>query len=133
YEHGHEIGNHTYNHLDLTKQTYEEITNQYKNTDEALIEAIGEPSTVFRPPYGAKNESVESIIPIPIVNWTIDTNDWKHRDSDQILQIIKENLQNDSIILMHDIHASTANGLEAVLQYLTEEGYHFVTVSEILP
>lgn len=132
YEAGHEIGNHTYNHLDLTTLTAEQIMNQYEQTDDAIMEAIGQPSTVFRPPYGAKNPSVEDLIPIPMVNWTLDTNDWKHKNEEQTLQQIKDNIHDDAIVLMHDIHASTANGLEAILEYLTDEGYHFVTVSEMM-
>lgn len=130
---GHEIGNHTWTHPVLTKMTPGAIQKEYESTEQALVKAIGENSTVFRPPYGAINDSVRKLIPIHSVNWTIDTLDWKHRDPAKLLPMLKEALHNNSIVLMHDIHQSTADGLEPVLSYLQSEGYEFLTITEILP
>ncbi|MNH38736.1 Peptidoglycan-N-acetylglucosamine deacetylase [compost metagenome] len=69
---------------------------------------------------------------MPSILWSIDTLDWKHRNSDKILAYVKASAKDGSIILMHDIHKSTANGLENVILYLQKQGYEFVTVSEIL-
>ncbi|KYG90087.1 1,4-beta-xylanase [[Bacillus] sp. KCTC 13219] len=132
YNAGHEVGNHSWSHPVLTKLTSKQVLAEYNSTEQAIKQAIGQSATVFRPPYGATNQRVNGLIPIPSVNWTIDTLDWKHRDAKQLLPIIKNHMHNNAIILMHDIHASTADGLEAVLQYLIEEGYTFVTVSEVL-
>ncbi|MEC1178593.1 polysaccharide deacetylase family protein [Metasolibacillus meyeri] len=132
YDAGHEVGNHTWSHPVLTKLTSKQVLSEYNSTEQAIQQAIGQSATVFRPPYGATNQRVNGLIPIPVVNWTIDTLDWKHRDAKQLLPIIKNHMHNNAIILMHDIHVSTAEGLEDVLQYLSEEGYTFVTVSEIL-
>lgn len=132
YDAGHEVGNHSWSHPVLTKLTSKQVLAEYNSTDQALQQAIGQSATVFRPPYGATNQRVNGLIPIPVVNWTIDTLDWKHRDAKQLLPVIKNHMHNNAIILMHDIHASTADGLEDVLKYLTEEGYTFVTVSEVL-
>ncbi len=87
---------------------------------------------MFRPPYGAKNSQVVSVIDLPVIMWTIDTMDWKYRDSSNLLPMVKKSMHNNAIILMHDIHQSTADGLESVLKYLHEQGYEFVTVSELL-
>ncbi|WP_042470496.1 polysaccharide deacetylase family protein [Bacillus ndiopicus] len=132
YNAGHEVGNHSWSHPVLTKLTSKQVLSEYNSTEQAINQAIGQSATVFRPPYGATNQRINGLIPIPVVNWTIDTLDWKHRDAKQLLPIIKQHMHNNAIILMHDIHASTADGLEPVLQYLTEEGYTFVTVSEVL-
>ena len=129
---GHEIGNHTWNHPVLTKLESAQILREFNSTEEAIFNVLGQHSTVFRPPYGAMNERVKGLIPIPAVNWTIDTLDWKHRDASQLLPIIQHSMHNNAIILMHDIHQSTADGLESVLVYLQQEGYEFLTVSEIL-
>lgn len=133
YDAGHEIGNHTWTHPVLTKMTPGAIQKEYESTEQAIVNAIGENSTVFRPPYGAINDSVRKLIPIHSVNWTIDTLDWKHRDPEKLLPMLKEALHNNSIVLMHDIHQSTADGLEPVLSYLQSEGYEFLTITEILP
>ena len=129
---GHEIGNHTWTHPLLTKLSAEDITKEFESTEQAIVNAIGEHSTLFRPPYGAIDDSVRVLIPRQSINWTIDTLDWKHRNPSNLLPIIQESLHNNSIVLMHDIHQSTADGLESVLKYLQSEGYEFVTVSEIL-
>lgn len=132
-ENGHELGNHTWTHPVLTKMSPADIEKEYNSTEEAIIHATGEHSTVFRPPYGAINEEVRNIIPCKSINWTIDTLDWKYHDSEKLFPMVKKALHNNAIVLMHDIHQSTADGLEPVLAYLQEEGYEFLTVSEILP
>lgn len=133
YEAGHEIGNHSWNHPVLTKLSSKQVLEEFNSTEKAILEATGKQATLFRPPYGATNQRVNGLIPIPIVNWSIDTLDWKYRDAEKLLPSVKNHMHNNSIILMHDIHPSTANGLESVLKYLHNEGYEFVTVSEILP
>lgn len=130
-EAGHELGNHTWNHPDLTKATPEKIALEINNTSNAIEEASGSKPTVFRPPYGAVNNSVRAQTTMPIVLWDVDTLDWKYRDADHLLNHVKKHVKNGSTILMHDIHMSTAQGLDAVLAFLQEEGYTFVTVSEL--
>lgn len=130
---GHEIGNHTWNHPVLTKLPMETVLKEYAATSAEIQLAIGQDATVFRPPYGATNEAINAEIPIPVVLWSIDTMDWKHRNSQQLLVYVQNNLHNNAIVLMHDIHQSTADGLDAVLSYLQGQGYEFVTVSEIMP
>jgi len=130
---GHEIGNHTWNHPVLTKMPMEQVLKEYTSTANEIELALNQGATVFRPPYGATNADIDAQIPVPVVLWSIDTLDWKHRNSQLVLTYIKNNLHNNAIVLMHDIHQSTADGLDAVLAYLQSEGYEFVTVSEILP
>lgn len=129
---GHEVGNHTWNHPVLTKLSAEQVSKEYASTAGAITQAIGQGPTVFRPPYGATNDTVNAQIPVPVILWSIDTMDWKHRNAQQLLPYVQNNLHNNAIVLMHDIHQSTADGLEAVLAYLQSQGYEFVTVSEIM-
>ncbi|AHN20367.1 polysaccharide deacetylase family protein [Lysinibacillus varians] len=130
---GHEIGNHSWNHPVLTKMPMDQVLKEYTSTANEIELAINQGATVFRPPYGATNDDINAKIPVPVVLWSIDTLDWKHRNSQLLLTYIKKNMHNNAIVLMHDIHQSTADGLDAVLAYLQSEGYEFVTVSEILP
>lgn len=132
YNSGHEIGNHTWNHANLTRLSSKQIASQLERTNNAIYNAIGEYPTVFRPPYGAKNNQVVKASDVPVVMWSIDTLDWKYRNSNKLLPMVKSNMHNNAIILMHDIHQSTANGLDSVLNYLDQAGYEFVTVSEVL-
>lgn len=128
---GHELGNHTWNHADLTKLSPERITKEIEKTSEIIEEVTGQKVDAFRPPYGAVNDTVHNITGLPIVLWDVDTLDWKYRDSARLLQVVKEHVKDGSIILMHDIHQSTADGLDAVLNYLENSGYDFVTVKEL--
>lgn len=132
YDAGHEIGNHTSNHKKLTALSISGVRQEVNGTSNAIYAAIGQYPTVFRPPYGATNEQVRSVMTIPSILWSIDTLDWKHHNPDKILAYVKASVKDGSIILMHDIHQTTANGLDNVLLYLQKQGYEFVTVSEIL-
>lgn len=128
---GHELGNHTWNHPDLTKADMEKVRNEINRTSTMIETVTGTKATAFRPPYGAVNQKVRSQTDLPVVLWDVDTLDWKHRDPNQLLVKVKENTKDGSIILMHDIHQATADGLDDVLAYLQSEGYIFVTVSEL--
>ena len=129
---GHEIGNHTYNHPKLTTLTDKEIQTQIQSTNTLVKSVTGNNTTVFRPPYGSYNKTVINQLNVPNVLWTIDTLDWKHHDPKKTVQIINTNVKNGSIILMHDIHQTTADALDSVISTLQKQGYEFVTVSEIL-
>ena len=130
-EAGHEIGNHTWNHPDLTKASVKKINKEITSTSSIIKDVTGKKATVFRPPYGAENDFVRAQTDLPSILWDVDTMDWKYRSADQLLMQVKKNTKDGSIILMHDIHQSTADGLDAVLAYLKSEGYTFVTVSEL--
>ncbi|WP_155592281.1 polysaccharide deacetylase family protein [Lysinibacillus cavernae] len=132
YAAGHEIGNHTFDHKKLTTLSIAGVKQEVNGTSNAIYAAIGQYPTVFRPPYGAMNDQVRSVMTIPSILWSIDTLDWKHHNADKILAYVKASVKDGSIILMHDIHQTTANGLENVILYLQKQGYEFVTVSEIL-
>lgn len=132
FNQGHEIGNHTWNHKQLTKISDADIKEEIDSVNQRLEGIIGESATVFRPPYGATNNHVESFLTVPSVLWTIDTLDWKTKDKEAILAEVKENLKPGAIILMHDIHATTIDALELVLPYLEEQGYQSVEVSKVL-
>ena len=128
---GHELGNHTWNHKDITSLGKAEIIQEIEMTNEVIQNATGEQPTVFRPPYGAINDPVLDILGLPTVLWTIDTLDWKSHNPNKVLSIVKENISDGSVILMHDIHESSVEAVELLLEFLEEEGYEFVTVSEL--
>ncbi|MFC0015006.1 MULTISPECIES: polysaccharide deacetylase family protein [Allobacillus] len=130
-EKGHELGNHTWTHKDLTTLGQEEISEEVAVTNEVIRNATGEEPTVFRPPYGAVDDHVREVLGLPPTFWTIDTLDWKSRDPNQIVKIVEDNVRDGSVILMHDIHETTVTAVERILSSLEKEGYEFVTVSEI--
>lgn len=128
---GHEIGNHTWSHSNLTELKEGEVEEEITYTNEAVYRIIGKKPAVFRPPYGSLNDLIRQQIKMKIVLWSADTFDYKSKDADLILEEVSNKVHDKAIILMHDIYPSTADGLESVLQYLQEQGYTFVTVSEL--
>ncbi|MFS0782798.1 polysaccharide deacetylase family protein [Bacillus sp. 1P06AnD] len=129
---GHEIGSHTWSHVFLPKLSYEDLLQQIYKTSEVITKTIGHPPTVLRPPYGAYNDQLKEALNVPIVNWNVDTLDWKIRNSQNIKRIVNQNAGSGSIVLMHDIQQATVEALDGILNTLKQQGYRFVTVSELL-
>ena len=129
---GCEIGNHTWSHVNLSKSSTATISQQIHSTNVAVYNATGKYPTLYRPPYGAYNNVVLNTVAMPAIMWSVDTLDWKTRNSAKTLESIKKDARNGSIILMHDIHSPTADAVENVVKYLYLSGYQLVTVSELL-
>lgn len=129
---GCEIGNHTWGHAKLTSSSSDEIKSQISQTNTAVYEITGVYPKLFRPPYGAYNGSVLSAANMPAIMWSVDTLDWKTRNTEKTVLSVKNSVKDGSIILMHDIHAPTAPAAVQIIPYLLKQGYQLVTVSELL-
>jgi peptidoglycan/xylan/chitin deacetylase (PgdA/CDA1 family) len=127
---GHEIGNHSWSHQDLSKLSPAAIEKDIARAQN-VITATGVPAPrLFRPPYGAIDSVVRSHIPMTVVSWNIDPEDWR-ADTPEIIDHVLTHAKPGAIIDLHDIYPETAHALESILQEL-ERRYHFVTVSELL-
>ncbi len=129
---GHEIANHTYSHETLTKLSLDEAKEQIEKADAAIEAVLGYSSKVCRAPGGSINEKTATYIGKPFIDWTVDTNDWKYRDPEHVWTFIARNAGNYDIVLMHDIRPTTTEGIKKAVPYLLEQGFTFVTVSELL-
>jgi len=129
---GHEIGNHTWNHPDLTKLTDEQIKDQLDRTNSAVKAATGSRPTTFRPPYGAVDQRVLAQTSLPAILWTIDTNDWQLPDDATLLSRAVDGANPGSIVLLHDVHENTARMTPAILDGLLGRGFTLVTVQQLL-
>lgn len=130
---GCEIGNHSYNHADYGKLSASQIKADYAKTDQAYISAVGFAPTLFRPPYGSTNSTVQASVSAPVILWSIDTLDWKSRNTDSIMNIIyKQSNFNGQVILMHGIYESTARATEIMIPYLLGKGYQLVTTTDLI-
>lgn len=133
YEAGHQIASHTYNHPNLNKLSSTAIQDQLSRTDGILDNATGvQNSYLLRPPYGNANKQVLSVIGRPAVIWSVDTLDWKSRNADAVYQHIVNDTRDGSIILLHDLYATSVSGALRGIDSLLEQGYELVTVSELL-
>lgn len=133
YEAGHQIASHTYSHPLLTKLSDEAIREQITSTASALNQATGTTNSyMVRPPYGSTNPRVLSALKAPAILWSVDTLDWKSLNADAVYKHIVNDTKDGSIILLHDIHATSIPGALRGIDALLEQGYELVTVSELL-
>lgn len=132
---GHEIGGHSWDHRQLTKLSNTDLNNELVGTRAKIHELTGVNATLLRPPYGSYNSQVKNMckdLGIVMVNWSLDTLDWKYKDADRLYHTILDEVQDGDIILCHDLHASTVDAMERVIPELIARGYQLVTVSELL-
>lgn len=132
HERGHQIGAHSWDHDDLTNKGPEAIAEDTRQTNQAIFDATGVEVEVMRPPYGATNNSVVTAVDMPQILWSVDTEDWRHHDSDYVANYVKDNASRGDIILMHDIHETSVEAVPEILESLTEDGYEIVTVEALL-
>lgn len=128
---GMEIGNHTYNHLLLTKYSEDKVREEINSTKNLIFETTGKYPKLLRPSYGSINKIIKKEAGSPIIIWDIDTLDWKYHDSKRISSRVINKVKDGDIILMHDIYSATANALDIIIPKLKEMGYTFVTVSDL--
>lgn len=131
---GHEVGNHTMDHKLLTTEVSDGGLQQVGSNDDLIQFYTGQKPTMMRPTGGAYNATVQNAMKQlghPIILWNVDTLDWKYRDATSIMSRIVEGAQDGAIVLEHDLHEATVDGVLAAIDTLQAQGYAFVTVSEM--
>ncbi len=129
---GCEIGNHTYNHMNIPSYSDSQIRSNLQKTDDLVRKYTGSETTVMRPPGGATSSRALKAVNKPVIMWSVDTRDWDHRNASRVVSHIKNNSFDGAIILMHDLYSSTASATETIVPWLINNGYQLVTVSELL-
>lgn len=139
-----EIGSHTYDHKYLNKISASERENQINNFNREMENDYGYDTCLLRAP-GGHYSGVESVVGMPLIQWSIDTLDWKYKDAshpnrskaereakiNEIVEDVMSDVGSGDIILMHDIYEFTADVSEKLIPRLVEAGYKLVTVSEM--
>lgn len=128
---GMEIGNHTYNHLLLTKYDENKIRSEIEDTSEVIYTATKKRPKLLRPSYGSVNNKIKKVANMPIIIWDIDTLDWKYHNSKRITSRVVNKVRDGDIILMHDIYSASLNALSNIIPILQDNGYEFVTIDEL--
>ncbi len=88
---GHEIGNHTWDHPNLTKLPAEKIKEEIHKTNDLIMKATGQKPVYLRPPYGATNATVKTVTGLKEMLWSVDTEDWKNHNTQAMMTNIKNN------------------------------------------
>lgn len=141
---GCEIGNHTYDHKNLTKVDADARAHQINDTNNKMKEHFGYEVTLLRAPEGAI-KGIKDEVGMPLIQWSVDTEDWKHKDAsnpgrseaqrqaeiNEIVNEVVENAEEGDVILMHDIYDFTADMSEVLIPKLIEKGFTLVTVSQL--
>jgi peptidoglycan/xylan/chitin deacetylase (PgdA/CDA1 family) len=131
---GHEVEDHSWSHPQLTHLDDLQVADQFTRTADEIASLDGQRPTLIRPPYGAVNERVNSVLGAqgaPEILWSVDTLDWLHRDPDSVYNRAMAGVRPGSIILMHDIHPTTVEAVPRLLDALKAENYTLVTVSQL--
>ncbi len=133
---GHEIGNHSWSHPQLTKLPVAAADKQVEDTSALLEQLTGTKPVLMRPPYGSMNPSLQAHLyekyGITQIFWSVDPLDWKIRDAQSVYDQIMKQVRPGAIILSHDIHPTTVAAMPRVIDALIAKGYKIVTVSELI-
>lgn len=139
YEAGHEIGNHTYSHQNLRKLTETETVREIERTERAVYENLEVRTRLLRPPGGIFGEALckaALALDYTVVCWSVDTRDWAHTPVNAIVENVLSSVKEGDIILFHDQvggkPSPTPEALRILIPALLNEGYEFVTVSELI-
>lgn len=136
-EAGHDLGNHSENHKNMSQLSDDDCQTELLKVHEKVKELTGVEMDLFRPPYGDYDDEViinAKSCGYHTIQWDVDSLDWKDYGVDSIIKTVTEhkNLQNGSIILMHNGAKYTAEALPQVITKLKELGYEFVPISELI-
>jgi peptidoglycan/xylan/chitin deacetylase (PgdA/CDA1 family) len=140
---GHQLGNHTYNHVDLLKTDRQGIIDEVDKTNKVIAGIIGYAPHVIRPPHGFRDAVVMATMAefqLKVVEWSVASRDWLNPGAEVIADRTLGQVRNGSIVLLHDgdgIAATaprdqTVAATRIIIDRLLAQGYTFVTVDEIL-
>lgn len=139
---GHQLGNHTYNHVDLLKLDRQAIITEIAQTNKVIADAVGYAPHVMRPPHGFRDAVVMDAMAeyqLKVVEWSVSSRDWVNPGAEVIAERVLGKVKNGSVILLHDgdgIAAAlpreqTVIATRIIIDKLAAQGYKFVTVDEI--
>lgn len=132
---GFEIGSHSYNHPDFTKLNKLQMKTELESTNELLERVTGSKPKLFRPPYGAYNDTlIDTLTELNMqgIQWDVDTLDWKGLRPSEVLGRVTSKVGNGSIILCHNNADYVVDSTRLILTTLLNQGYKFVTVGELV-
>lgn len=130
---GCDIENHTWSHPDMTKLTREQMIEEYKKCDEAIIKITGKKSILFRPPFICVNDLMHEVIETPFICGH-GCEDWvPERTADERLKLMMNNPQNGVMYLLHvnDGNDITREVVDRAIPILKEMGFEFVTAPKL--
>ncbi|WP_461812321.1 polysaccharide deacetylase family protein [Faecalimonas sp.] len=129
---GHLIGNHTYNHVDISKISDEAAITEIQKTNRIIEKVTKEHVDYLRAPFGNwKKKLVEKMNVFPVA-WSVDPLDWTTENADEVVNKVVTRVKENDIILLHDCYKSSVDAALRIIDILQKEGYEFVTVDKLI-
>ena len=128
---GHQVGVHSQSHKMLTGLNAADFYDEVDTLAIRLEHLLGHSKFALRPPYGMVDAGVRRMADAPIIQWSIDPEDWSDQDTQRQVEHIVSRAQDGDIILLHDIYSSSVDTALQVVDTLMAEGFFFVTVEEL--
>jgi peptidoglycan/xylan/chitin deacetylase (PgdA/CDA1 family) len=135
HEAGHEVMGHSNDHAHFNALTADQIIADINACNEKIEAVTGVAPTLFRPPYGEYDDHVVSTVRgmgLEIIQWDVDSLDWKDYDAATITDRVTSRVGPGSIVLFHNAALHTPEALPAILEYLIGEGYDIVPISQLI-
>ena len=132
---GHEIGNHSATHPHMSQLSAAQIREELRKTSELVKSITGQPTTLFRPPYGEYNDLVVRVSReegYECVQWNVDSLDWKNLGTQNMITQCTKSVHPGDIVLFHNDSKYILEALPTILEYYTQAGYKIVPVSQLL-
>lgn len=130
-----ELGSHTGDHVDLTKEHSSSVSEQVDGNARLLAQLAGTPISLFRPPWGRRDRRVDAIARSAgqsLILYSLDSKDWQHESVARTVQRVAERAVDGDIVLLHDTLPSTVEATRPLVRALKERGFHLVTVTGLL-
>lgn len=132
HDEGHAVASHNWSHMDVRKMSKGAMLGMVEKVNQKMIAAIGLPVRYDRVPYGLYPQMIKAKVGWPLIQWSVDTYDWRGRSTSTVLNTVKKQISDGDIILMHDIKDNTPESARQVAMYLAEEGYLMLTIDELM-
>lgn len=135
YDAGHEIANHSDKHPHIEGININDLIEDTNECSRKIQMITGEAPALYRGPYGEyDNISISTVegMGLQYVQWSVDSVDWQEPDAAAIVSRITEGTESGSILLFHNDLENTEQALPEILTKLTQQGYRFVTASELI-
>lgn len=132
---GHEIGNHSSTHPDMTKLSKEQMVQELTSMEAKVEKLTGEKPSLFRPPFGAYSNNVLEACEekdYHVIQWDVDSLDWKNISADEIVRRVTEKVKPGSIVLFHNNAEHVEEYLPIILEALQKDGYQIVPIGTLI-
>ena len=131
HDEGHAVASHNYTHGDVSKMSGSAVRSQKTRFDDACTPVLGISARYARVPYGLCNDYIKAKGGMPLIQWSVDTYDWRDRGTTTIMKNVKKQFTDGDVVLMHDIKDKTPTTAKTMIEWLQENGYMCLTIDEL--